>query len=346
MSTSTAPLTKKPVSPQQSVKKIDTSINWVHFIGGGVGGTVGAVLTCPLEVIKTRLQSSTYRTQQLPSHHGVRLAFYQRAFQPVASTWTSIRNLYTVEGIRGLFKGIGPNLVGVIPSRAISFATYGNAKRIYTELNGNQESSLIYLASAATAGIITATATNPIWLVKTRMQLQSSTRNSPPKYNNSLHCIYRVIKEEGIRGLYKGLSASYLGVAESTIQWVIYEQLKLVIRDRNARSTIPHSTSRTASKDWLEYLGAAGVAKLLAAVITYPHEVLRTRLRQLPAGTGDTPYRGIVDCFTTTLRTEGVGALYGGMAAHLLRTVPNAAIMFFCYEFIVQKFGKERPGQK
>jgi solute carrier family 25 protein 33/36 len=36
----------------------------------------------------------------------------------------------------------------------------------------------------------------------------------------------RILKQEGVKGLYKGMSASYLGVAEGTIQWVIYENLK------------------------------------------------------------------------------------------------------------------------
>jgi solute carrier family 25 protein 33/36 len=35
-------------------------------------------------------------------------------------------------------------------------------------------------------------------------------------------------------------------------------------------------------------------------------------------------------------REEGMAALYGGMTAHLMRVVPNAAILFFTYEFIVR----------
>ena len=38
--------------------------------------------------------------------------------------------------------------------------------------------------------------------------------------------IKQIFREEGIRGFYKGLTASYLGVTEGTIQWVLYERLK------------------------------------------------------------------------------------------------------------------------
>lgn len=58
-------------------------------------------------------------------------------------------------------------------------------------------------------GIVTATATNPIWVVKTRLQLQG---RSLQRYANSLDCTLHILREEGIKGLYKGMSASYLGM--------------------------------------------------------------------------------------------------------------------------------------
>jgi solute carrier family 25 protein 33/36 len=59
-------------------------------------------------------------------------------------------------------------------------------------------------------------------VVKTRLQLQGKQRI----YTNSFNCTLNILKQEGLKGLYKGMSASYLGVAEGTIQWVIYENLK------------------------------------------------------------------------------------------------------------------------
>jgi len=98
--------------------------------------------------------------------------------------------------------------------RAIAFFTYGNSKKFYTELNNGKESPVVHLVSAASAGIVTATATNPIWVVKTRLQLQSAGQKI---YKNSLDCTLRIIKEEGIKGLYKGMSASYLGRSRTTL---------------------------------------------------------------------------------------------------------------------------------
>lgn len=62
------------------------------------------------------------------------------------------RRINQVEGFRAYFKGLGPNLIGVIPARSINFFTYGNGKRIYTELNNGKETAAVHLVSAATAG--------------------------------------------------------------------------------------------------------------------------------------------------------------------------------------------------
>jgi solute carrier family 25 protein 33/36 len=167
-----------------------------------------------------------------------------------------------------LFKGLGPTLVGVIPARSINFFTYGNGKEIISrQFNGGKETSAVHLVAAAWAGVVTGTATNPIWMVKTRMQLSAS--QSRP-YSSSWACIQDIFAREGIRGFYKGLSASYLGVTEGTIQWVLYERLKKLSQERE------HSNRFS---EWLGMIGSAGTAKMIASLITYPHEVSATALR-------------------------------------------------------------------
>jgi solute carrier family 25 protein 33/36 len=185
-------------------------------------------------------------------------------------------------------------------------------------------------------GIITATATNPIWVLKTRLQLQGNGISK-----SSMECLTGILKQEGIKGLYKGMSASYLGVAEGTIQWVIYENLKKkwsLTPEQKLQQTNKTLVGGKTIQEWAGNLGAAATSKFVAACIAYPHEVIRTRLRQ-PAVNGVLKYNGLWQCLRLVVKEEGVAALYGGMTAHLLRVVPNAAIMFFCYEAIVQKYG-------
>lgn len=199
------------------------------------------------------------------------------------------------------------------------------------------------MTAAAIAGITTSTATNPIWLVKTRLQLDkqnSDTGVQKRQYKNSADCVKQVYQKEGIKGLYRGLTASYLGVVESSLQWVLYEQMKSLIRQREKlRDSLGvQSTTGDAFFEWLAKSGAAGVAKLSASLLTYPHEVVRTRLRQRPLDNGKPKYNGLINCFTTIWKDEGFIALYGGLTPHLMRTVPNSIIMFGTWEFIVKLF--------
>jgi solute carrier family 25, member 33/36 len=141
----------------------------------------------------------------------------------------------------------------------------------------------VHLCAAAIAGIATGTATNPIWVVKTRLQLSASQDNhhkkvafpapSSSSFGGSVSMIRQIAREEGIRGFYKGLSASYLGVTEGTIQWVLYERLKLLTAGSEGKGGI---------QGWLGMLGSAGTAKCVASLITYPHEVRSGRLGPPP----------------------------------------------------------------
>jgi solute carrier family 25 protein 33/36 len=309
-----------------------------------------ATLTSPLDVLKTRLQSDFYQDQlrSLRATHPVPqssslLALPRSALLHFNETFQILRSIYVHEGYRALFKGLGPNLVGVVPARAINFYVYGNGKRILSDHFGYYDSKTtpwsIHLGAAAIAGIATGTATNPIWLVKTRLQLDKSNAESGGtgrQYKNSWDCIKQTVRHEGIRGLYKGLSASYLGVTESSLQWVMYEQMKMFLARREAAKLVdPHHAASVWDdvESWGGRIGSAGLAKLIAAAGTYPHEVVRTRLRQaptVPVGGGHVKpkYTGLVQCFKLVWKEEGMLGLYGGLTPHLLRVVPSAAIMF------------------
>ncbi|RCK67673.1 Mitochondrial carrier protein RIM2 [Candida viswanathii] len=312
---------------------------WVHFVAGGVGGTVGAIATSPLDVIKTRLQSDVYHTlyNKVPKSSNPLI----QVFQHLGETGAVLRGMYRTEGVRSLFRGLGPNLIGVIPARSINFFTYGATKEFliknFSKDKQQAEETWMHLVSGINAGFVTSTATNPIWLIKTRLQLDKSKGKN---YKNSWDCLKSVVKNEGFTSLYRGLSASYLGGIESTIQWVLYEQMRMFI---NKRSLQIHGTdpSNKTTKDhvleWSARSGAAGLAKFMASLITYPHEVVRTRLRQAPvAETGKPKYTGLVQCFKLVLKEEGFASMYGGLTPHLLRTVPNSIIMFGTWELVVR----------
>lgn len=258
-----------------------------------VGGMTAAVFTAPLDVLKTRLQSDFYQAQLRAAREAatataggghMRMTALRSMRYHLAETFQILRDVYRIEGWRALFKGLGPNLVGVIPARSINFYVYGTGKRAYATWTGTDATNpWVHLAAAATAGIATSTATNPIWLVKTRLQLDKNNAArkgdvSRRVYRNSWDCIKQVMRKEGPTGFFKGMSASYLGVTESTLHWVLYENFKERLRHREAR-LVESGRDRTWWDNTVGLTGnffSAGASKAVAAILAYPHEVSST----------------------------------------------------------------------
>jgi len=152
--------------------------------------------------------------------------------------------------------------------------------------------------------------------------------------------LLRTVRAEGALSLYRGLSASFVGISDTCLSWVMYEEGKRRLRLRKSRVE-----AAPGSRSWydglLEAVGqplTGGAAKMISAFVTYPHEVIRTRLRQAPKD-GFQRYTGLVQCFKLVLKEEGVAGLYGGCTAHLLRVFPSAFIMFGTYEAALRLLG-------
>jgi len=183
------------------------------------------------------------------------------------------------------------------------------------------------------AGIASNTITNPIWLLKTRMQLIADSSAGQKIYSSYAECAKSIYKEEGVKGFFKGISASYWGCTEGAIQFVLYEQFKtrLLKRANEHRALEGLPPQEELSK--LMLFGSAAAAKAVASMTTYPHEVARTRMRE-QARLGVFKYNGMWQTIGLIAQEEGRKGLYAGMGVHLLKAVPNSAIMFLTYEIV------------
>lgn len=243
-----------------------------------------------------------------------------------------LKSILEKEGPKSLFRGLGPNLVGVAPSRAVYFACYSKAKEQFNGLFV-PDSNVVHILSAGSAAFITNSLMNPIWMVKTRMQLERKVRGS--KQMNTVQCARHVYQTEGIRGFYRGLTASYAGISETVICFAIYESLKKYLKE----APLAPSTNGTEknSTNFFGLMAAAAVSKGCASCVAYPHEVIRTRLRE-----EGTKYKSFVQTARLVFREEGYLAFYRGLFAQLIRQIPNTAIVLSTYELIVYLL-EDRP---
>lgn len=112
-----------------------------------------------------------------------------------------------------------------------------------------------------------------------------------------------------------GVSASYVGVSETIVHFVIYEQVKAQLQALNADQN--RSSEDPGLYNFLIYLAAAACSKSCATTLCYPHEVVRTRLREK-----GTKYRTFLQTLKTVYYEESIIGLYRGLLIHLIRQIP------------------------
>ena len=293
---------------------------FLNLAAGAIAGSAGVLITCPLDVVQTRLQSSllvpSHVTTSMSGGGSIAMSKSRLGLQ----LFSYLRYVVHSEGKRGLCKGLLPNLVGIAPSRATYFAVYNKSKSLYGSHLSLYSASLTHLLSALTASWTVSTLTNPLWFIKTRLQLDLTACGQRKPLFRVIGDVYR---GEGIRGFYRGLSASYIGASETMIFFVLYEKLK---------STLLEDHSFSKASQTVDMMVASFASKMVATISVYPHEVARTRLREQKTG-------GVYNGFIQTLRKvyieEGWRGLYGGMGAHLTRQVPNTVVMFLVFETIM-----------
>lgn len=89
---------------------------------------------------------------------------------------------------------------------------------------------------------------------------------------NALQCARYVYQTEGVRGFYRGLTASYAGISETMICFLIYETLKKHMAEQ--RMTMAKTEANKSASDFIGLMVAAAFAKGCASCIAYPHGTL------------------------------------------------------------------------
>ncbi|CCE65426.1 hypothetical protein TPHA_0L00700 [Tetrapisispora phaffii CBS 4417] len=308
----------------------------VIAISGAVAGFFSGILVCPLDVTKTRLQAQ-----------GLQSAGKSRYYNGLIGT---INTIVKDEGILGLYKGIGPILMGYLPSWMIYFSIYEVSKDSFPKIFPNSV-FLTHFFSALTAGSVSTILTNPIWVIKTRLMLQNDIGKNSTHYKNTIDAFIKIYKQEGPKAFYAGLLPSLFGLFHVGIQFPIFENLKTTFKyktvkiseeiDNNhgasTKNLEPTNTNSTINLDRL--IMASCLSKMIASLVTYPHEILRTRM-QLKSNLPPSVQRKIIPLIKKTYTKEGFKGFYSGFFVNLLRTVPASVITLVTFEY-VQNFLRE-----
>jgi solute carrier family 25 folate transporter 32 len=236
------------------------------------------------------------------------------------------------------------------------FTCYNAARRRYAERAGGERATTTTTTTAkenfyaaTEAGVVTTVLTNPIWVIKTRMQLQragvgdaagASARGAAEQpYASFIDAFARIAAKEGLGGLYKGLVPSLVLVSHGSIQFVAYEHLKTLA----ARARRDDEDAAARGVDPSEAAAFGVLSKLCAATITYPVQVIRSRIQQrMDVRAADAPtYARFSQALVQTLSREGLSGLYKGMTPNILRVLPSSAVTFAAYETVTKLLARD-----
>ncbi|XP_065028915.1 nicotinamide adenine dinucleotide transporter 1, chloroplastic-like isoform X1 [Musa acuminata AAA Group] len=271
-------------------------------------GAIAATFVCPLDVIKTRLQ--VHGLPKIDSN-GAKGSIIIRSLEQIVKR----------EGVLGMYRGLSPTVLALLPNWAVYFTVYEQSKSLLSSNDGNHQLSIgANMFAASGAGVATTIVTNPLWVVKTRFQAQELRVGMVP-YQGTLNSLRRIAHEEGIRGLYSGLVPALAGISHVAIQFPAYEKIKCCLAER-----VDSLTARDVAV-------ASSISKIVASTLTYPHEVVRSKLQE-QGFHAEMQYKGVIDCIKKVFRKDGISGFYHGCATNLLRTTPAAVITFTSFEMI------------
>eukprot|EP00210_Caulerpa_lentillifera_P009020 g8609.t1 len=289
---------KERNAPVFRIRTYDGLDYFSYMMSGAVAGIAEHCVMYPLDTIRTRAQALAHPGQQL-HRAAIRQAIHRAVLHG---------------GWRSLYRGFPAMICGAGPSHALHFVTYETAKDFYGG-NDNGHTPLATGMAGATAVLVHDGCMTPADVIKQRLQIV----NSP--YKGVLDCLLRVSREEGLHAFYRSYKTTLMmNVPFMSVQVSVYESCKILMGAQE-NDTLPIQ------------LSAGGIAGAMAAAISTPLDVVKTRL-QTEGVTSNTKYRntGVVSVLQQIVHEEGNQAIWRGLKPRILFHVPSAAICWGTYE--------------
>ncbi len=269
------------------------------FLSGGFGGVAAVLVGHPFDLTKTRLQTAAEGT-------------YTGGLDVVKKTLAK-------DGVKGMYRGMGPPLVGVTPIFALSFWSYDMGKKLVYSFTPSRTNPALSLPELAFAGFFSAVPTTlvagPAERVKVLLQLQGQGAGGPV-YNGPVDVVRQLYKEGGLRSIWRGSGATLARDGPgSAAYFCAYE---------TAKKALTPPGQDPGELNLLSVLTAGGLAGMAMWSLAIPPDVIKSRYQGAPHGT----YSGFLDCARKTVAKDGVKALFKGFGPAMARAFPANAATF------------------
>lgn len=289
----------------------------------------------------------------------------RRAF---TSTLDGLKKIAKYEGLSTLWRGLSPTLIMAVPANVIYFTGYDWLRyNKRSPIASRVPDAYAPLAAGSFARITAAAVISPIEMFRTRLQASSLGRNpvvpgTRSLYVRTLRDLKQMATNQGYSALWRGLTLTlWRDVPFSGLYWWGYETINNLLKDARAptqgwdmsRELDERASVRSRSRSQENHITtladsfiAGAVSGAIAAIVTTPFDVGKTRQQVLPHQ-GDAPISSATGAGGKTLsaeersmprflwhifKQEGLAGLWTGWAARCLKVAPACAIMISSYE--------------
>lgn len=289
----------------------------IDFCGGLFGGVASTYIGHPLDTVKVRLQT---QSKTNPQYKGACHCF---------------RTILRQEKFRGLYKGVTSPLLGIAGMNATIFSVYGAViKRLPSDKAVNH-----WWAGCA-SGLAQSIIISPVELIKTQMQIQGIGKSDMKEYRGWRATCGHIIKHSGYSGFGKGLAVCI--VRDIPSFGAFFYTYELLIGRPNWLNYGGNYGIGSIDQvvDFSKVVFAGGVAGVNSWVITYPADVVKTRIQaqhldRAPVYNSALP---AVECFRKGCRTEGWRFCWHGVIPTCVRAFPSNAAVFIVWQWFNDTF--------
>lgn len=182
-----------------------------NMLTGAVAGAATAIITNPIWVINTRQVVNADRNKD-------------RSDVKNQSTVSIAAKIWKEEGLLGFFQGLLPALILVL-NPVIQFTCFERARLWLQKVKRDRPlSGFDFFLLGAVSKLCATSITYPYIVIKSRMQLKQT--NESGKYTSVISGLKSIVKNEGVRGMYKGIESKLLqSVASSAFTFAFKEEL-------------------------------------------------------------------------------------------------------------------------
>jgi hypothetical protein len=250
-----------------------------------------------------------------------------------------LSSILSLDGIRGLYRGMSLPLAGTVLETATLFTANGYLKRQLAASGKLREGEHLPLkfvvAAGAGTGFCVSWVLTPIELVKCRLQVSGQPMEGVrggyhPSYLGPYDCISRSLRAEGVRVFYRGHMGTLLREIPGTACW--FAAYEMFLR-RFAPTDVDRSDIHPAA---VITAGACGGMSYWA--VMYPADTVKSAMQTAAASVQPLSFSGTA---RQIFAAGGVRALYAGATPTMLRAAPSNAAIFLVYEWSLKHLSVE-----